>query len=198
MDTDEQKLQSLEDDYHRQLGVNRSRRDRVEMDNSLCLQIEASLIELTHENSSTKRSLDSREAQIIERRASLEKKIEEITVTLLQAEDMLRVQRERQDSLSDGIELGWRTVEDELKSMDACHAYEVSRLKKSQRDLEERESLIREKTRFVSEREQELHSQERRLQARERLIGEIGKTSLERRIAELQEREALLHNEDAL
>jgi CRISPR/Cas system endoribonuclease Cas6 (RAMP superfamily) len=198
METEEQKVQSLEEEYHRQLSVNRSRRDRVEMDNSLCLQIEASLIELTHENSSTKRSLDSREAQIIERRASLEKKIEEITVTLLQAEDLLRVQRERQDSLSDGIEHGWRTVEDELKSMDACHAYEVSRLKKSQRDLEERESLIREKTRFVSEREQELHSQERRLQARERLIGEIGKTSLERRIAELQEREALLHNEDAL
>ncbi|CUG86072.1 Hypothetical protein, putative [Bodo saltans] len=196
MTNDEVRLRLLEESYQRQLASNHDRRARVDIDKNLCLQLEASLVELTHENSSTKRSLDVRESQIAERRSSNEKKIEDLTLALVQAEDLLRVQRERQDSLADGIDNGWRSIEDELKSMDACHAYEVSRLKKSQRDLEERESLIREKSRLVGEREQDLHTQERHLQARERLIGEIGRISLEKKVEELQEREALLHNEN--
>lgn len=185
----------FEDNVDQAIAALRLRRDRLDEDKSICLQLEASLVELTHENETTARLLDNLEQQLTEKRLSFEKKTEMLTASMTAAEEALRQLKDRQEVVADEIDEGWRVVEEELRSLDNCHAYEVSRLKKSQKELEEREGMLREKLRSVGDREKDLAAAQRRLRSRETLLQEMNRASLERKQSELVERESFLHDE---
>jgi hypothetical protein len=191
-------LRSRESELQRHVSSIRARRERFEEDHAIALQVEASLIELANENQSNIRSLDQQELQVKERRLAFERRLDETSNALNQAEESLRSERERQDLFADEIDDGWRAVEEELRSIDACHSYEVQKLKKMQRELEEREAMIRERMRSSAEREQVLQAEQRQLKSREALFREINRTSFDRRISELHERETMLHNEELI
>lgn len=192
------RLELWEAEIDRNASSMRQRRERLEEDRSICLQLEASLVELTHEIEAMSRSLDGSERQLKDRRLLLSTKMDELSSTLLQTEEGLRQLKDRQANVVEELDEAWRSLEDELKSLDSLHAYEVSKMRKTQRESDDREAMLRENLRAATERERELHQIDRKIKRREAVLLEMNRASLDRKIAELQERENFLHDESGL
>ena len=194
MQTESDRLHFWESSVQNLAADVRQRRERLHADNSMCLQVEASLLELSQENEATERLIKQTSRLIQEKRQSLDKKQEQLARQLRDCEEQQRAEHEAQDSADQSVEEGWRALEDEVKLLDATHQQELNRLKRANRELEDREGMMREKLRSLAEKEQLAASRLRKVQMKEQLLSDISRAAIDRMMTELREREALLLN----
>jgi hypothetical protein len=192
MQTDTDRLHFWESSVQNLAAEVRTRRERLHADNSMCLQVEASLLELSQENEATERLIKQTTRLIQEKRVSLDKKHELLARQQREYEEQRLMHQEVQDSASQAVEEGWRALEDETKLLEATHQQEVARLKRLRRELEDREAMMREKLRGLAEKEQVASSRLRKVQMREQMLCDINRAVIDRMMTELREREALL------
>ena len=196
VESERKRLNEIEVDIARRQAAVQQRRERIRDDAAMVLQAEASLVQLQQENDSTDRLLNTKEIQLEERQLALERKEQELIGTEYKIEDDVRESSEYHNTLTFDLEEKRRALEEASRIAEDQHNMEMARLRKLQRELDDRDAMVRERHREVTEKEQGLFSRERRIETRKLLLRDLSKNALERLVAELKEREALMANVD--
>lgn len=171
----------------------RLRAERLQNDEAICLQLEASLVHLARERDAALRSVEVSEQKATDRRNEIDRKTESIASIVLKFQDQLRSVRENHDAecrkFEDGILMIVGEEEDEENSLN----YETSRLKRQSSELSDHEAMLREKLRVIFDEEAALTLRARKVATRERGLADVARVTLMRLEEELKQREALLH-----
>ena len=194
VDSERKRLNDIEVDIARRQAAVHQRRERIRDDGAMVLQAEASLVQLQQENDSTERLLNTKEIQLEERQLALERKEQELIGSEYKVEDDIRESSDFHSTITFDLEEKRRALEESSRIAEDQHNMEMARLRKLQRELDDRDAMIRERHREVTEKEQALFSRERRIATRKLLLHDLSKNALDRQIAELKEREALMAN----
>lgn len=196
VDSERKRLNEIELDIARRQAVVQQKRERLRDDAAAVLQAEASLVQLQQENDSTERLLNTKEIQLEERQLALERKEQELIGCEYKVQDDIRESSDSHTALTFELEEKRRALEEAVRIAEDQHATEMGRLRKLQRELDDRDALVRDRHRDVTEKEQALFSKERRIATRKLILHDLEENALDRLIAELKEREALIANVD--
>ena len=192
IDAERRRLADAEVDMAKRQAALEDRRARLRDESASVLQLEASLIELAQENESNVRLLNAKELRLEERLLAAARAEEEVIAGGHRIEDEYREAADSQGAMATTLDDRWRAMEEAGRMAEEQHSIEVGRLRRLQTELEEREAMLREKQRALTHREQAIASWQRRLQTKQAMLGGISRSALDRLVAELAEREAIL------
>lgn len=187
------RLQSLEQELHRRKVELEERCIKADDEHSVVLQVEATLVQLSQENEVTERTLFEKEKTIDERLVRLNARETELSQSVVDHQNKMRDQRERQESLHAAVEAGWRQLDEAVVLQDSQHATEVGRLQRLQKDVEDRDDTLRRQQNELQERQHHLNSRIRHLESHRNQLAGLDRTAVDRMRGELKEREALVH-----
>lgn len=192
LESERQRLADMEVDIAKRKAALQDRRNRLKDEAATVLQLEASLIELAQENEASLRLLNIREVQLEERMLALDRQEEDVLAAEHRAEDEYREAIISHNILTLSIEDRWRGMEESAHMAEEQHQHEMSRLRKLQSELDEREAMLRDRQREYTHREQAVAAWQRRLQTKKSLLNNLSRNAIEKLLNELQEREAIL------
>lgn len=168
------------------------RQHRVQSETQQALQLEAAVVELSKDVEVRARGVDELQRSVEERMQRLGQRERDTDGERAAEADRSRAEEQRRETQQLDIEAAWHRLEEAVTAADVRHAAEMTRLRKSLQQADERDAVLREKQRHLVAREHEVEARRRRLQQRADRLHGAERAAIDRMKAELAERETLL------
>lgn len=167
-------------------------RTTLEDKKAVCIQLEASLIELANENDATERVLMQKEQDIMSRRSVLE----QINTQCNARRNSLEGERKKAaidaERMESALDNAWHGLEEDIEAAELEHHQSLNRIQQQLEDLRKQENDLVENLRRLHDAELGVENQLRQLKQREDQLKSLSETTLRHLRAELREREGLL------
>ncbi|ORC91982.1 uncharacterized protein TM35_000041960 [Trypanosoma theileri] len=190
---EESRLYAWNSNLEKRATVVRHRRSQLEEKKGVCIQLEASLIELANENDATERLLVQKERYMASRKAALEEanKQRNIRRTFLDGEK--RKAAIKFEHIDNALDNEWRLLEEEVAATELDHHQRMNRLQQQLEQLSKQEDELVEKIRQVNDAELRITNQLRQLKQKEDQLKSLAEATLQQMKNELRERESLVN-----
>lgn len=171
----------------------RSQQDRLRHESAIALQVESSLIEMEKEVEIREFAAHSLNQMVEGKTTQLDELSAELLSSLTRYKEFVQVKNDELNQEQETLDVSWKRLTEEEHAHEQQHQALGVRLSQMLRELEEREANLRDRLRLLSESEQVLSGKQRVLLFHEQTFLSLGRSSIERQISELRERESLLH-----
>ncbi|KEG13003.1 hypothetical protein DQ04_01271030 [Trypanosoma grayi] len=190
---EETRLSTWNTNLERRAAAVRSRRSKFEDKKAVCIQLEASLVELSNENDATERLLVQKEQYVASRRFTLEETNTQRNAQISSLNGERKKATIDAERIENALENEWRVLEDEVKVAEVEHCQRMNRMQEQLDELGKQENELVEKLRQLHDGELRVENQLRQLQQKEKQLKSLAEATLQQMRAELREREALVN-----